>query len=149
MADRSFTLVHYYIPEDMDNLDILNAFGIKKAIQDIRVGDVYSSFPLEGQYHFRFKCKHGSEFVWMDILKPDSKPPIVDGKIVVKASRKTWEGKTKVQATSHPEQNVPTKKPYNFNELLEDFDSPAVSSAKIETKKPPAPTLNVSEDVKF
>ena len=139
MGDKNFTLVYYYIPEDKDDISILNAFGIKKPLHDLRVSDIQSSFPLEGQYHFRFKYKHGPEYVWMDVLKPDAKPPIVDGKIVLKVTRRTWEGKT----SSHVNQTISSKAAYNFNELLEDFESPAVTTTKNEIKKQPAPTPNV------
>ena len=133
MVDRNFTLIYYYVPEDMDDIDVPNAFGIKKGMQDICVSDIQACFPMEGRYHFRFKYKYGTEYVWMDVPKPDSKPPIVDGKIVFKATRKSWEGKTS--------NNVTTAKPVKdvFNGLTDDFESLGINEPKTQ-----APIHNVS-----
>ena len=90
MAEKNFTLMLYYVPEDKDDIDVPNAFGIKKAIDDIRLTDVQSQFPLEGQYHFRFKYKYGSEYVWLDLVNPNCKIPTVDGQVIMKVTRKSW-----------------------------------------------------------
>ncbi len=90
MADGEFTLIYYYVPEDLDDMDIFNAFGIRKAIPDLRLADIQSQFPLPGQYQFRFKYKQGTEYVWLDLVNPNCKIPAVDGKVIVKATRKSW-----------------------------------------------------------
>ncbi len=87
---ENFTLILYYVPEDKDDVDVPNAFGIKKSLQDLRLSDIQSHFPLEGRYYFRFKYKHGSEYVWLDLVNPNCKIPTVDGRVVMKATRRSW-----------------------------------------------------------
>ena len=50
-------------------------------------------FPLEGEYIFRFKIKIGNSVVWMDV-KEDAKIPLFNGKIIMKATRVSWESKS-------------------------------------------------------
>ncbi len=136
MADKNFTLISYYVPEDKDDIEILNAFGIKKAAEDLRLSDISSGFPLEGQYHFRFKYRHGTDFVWLDLVNPNCKLPVVDGKIVMKVARETWDGSSsRVSASASapasihevPEQRAaPAKK----GVLLEGLDSPPLVSSE-------------------
>ena len=40
MSDQGFTLVYYYIPEDLDELGTPNAFAIPKAVNDITLMDI-------------------------------------------------------------------------------------------------------------
>ena len=87
---KNFSLLHYYIPEDKDDLEILNAFAIKKASEEIRLKDIEENFPLEGQYHFRFKYKYMDDYVWMDINNQNCKLPLMNNKIIMKVTRKTW-----------------------------------------------------------
>ena len=137
MSERNFTLVFYYVPEDKDDVDVPNAFGVKKAIQDLRLTDIQAQFPLEGQYHFRFKYKHGTEYVWLDLVNPNCKIPIVDGRIVMKVTRKTWSNDSAKQF-SVPESTpvekviipqVKTQVPKK-GMLLEGLDSPKIIPAE-------------------
>ena len=123
MAGTTLTLIYYYIPEDKDDIDMPNAFGIKKKLEDIRLNDIKIQFPIEGQYHFRFKYKHGSEYVWLDIVNTDCKLPSVEGKIIMKATRKTWEknlNTSNIMQNSNPKEIIRPK-----GKLLEGLDSPA------------------------
>ena len=51
----SFTMIYYHIPEDFDDPEQPNAFGIGKAIDEILLSDIKRLFPIQGTYHFRFK----------------------------------------------------------------------------------------------
>ena len=46
MSESGFTLVFYYIPEDLDELGTPNAYAIGKQINDITLQDIESLFPL-------------------------------------------------------------------------------------------------------
>ena len=59
------------------------------AIDDIRLPDIRSMFPLEGEYIFRFKYKANNTVVWMDINE-ESKIPFYNSKIIMKATRISW-----------------------------------------------------------
>ncbi len=136
MAERNFTLVFYYVPEDKDDVDVPNAFGIKKAIQDLRLTDIQAQFPLEGQYHFRFKYKHGTEYVWLDLVNPNCKIPMIDGRIVMKVTRKSWTNSDSSRSFSVPvdqPMTVPVKSqppPAKKGPLLEGLDSPKIAPAE-------------------
>ena len=48
-------MIYYHIPEDFDDPEQPNAFGIGKAIDEILLSDIKRLFPIQGTYHFRFK----------------------------------------------------------------------------------------------
>jgi len=163
MSERPFTLIFYYVPEDKDELDVPNAFGIKKSLGDIRLGDIQSQFPLEGQYHFRFKFKHGNEYVWLDLMNPNCKLPTFDGKVTMKVTRKTWgnEGNSKSYSSDGekiPAPEIPmapptkTSQPAKKGILLEGLDSPKLIPDNAPTFEinslpgatpPSQPTVNI------
>jgi hypothetical protein len=87
-----FCLVYYYVPEDKDDPEMPNAFGVNIAIEDVKIPDIRRLFPLDGEYIFRFKSKIGSSNVWLDV-KEDAKIPLFNGKIVAKATRVSWESR--------------------------------------------------------
>lgn len=92
MSRKQFTLVHYFVPEDHDNEDTYNAFGVNKHIDDIRLTDIIEKFPMPGEYHFRFKYKLNNLNVWMDINNTNCKlPKIGSDMIIMKVTRKSWE----------------------------------------------------------
>ena len=87
----NFTLVYYYVPEDMDDLAMPNAFAIPKNVADIALADIESLFPLEGggeAYYFRFKYKYSGNSVWLDLSNKSCKVPKVDNRIIMKVTRK-------------------------------------------------------------
>jgi len=102
----AFTLIFYYVPEDGDDQDILNGFAVPKS-SDITLGDVRASFPLEGQYHFRFKHMYQKVAVWMDINNDSCKVPVFNGKIIAKATRISWDSLKKAAA----QQELPVAPP--------------------------------------
>ena len=83
----SYTMVYYYIPEDFDNVDELNAFGISKVIDEIKLSDIRQAFPISGKYHFRFKHLINKNIVWMDLNSDDCKALIFQNKIILKVTR--------------------------------------------------------------
>ncbi len=85
------TIVYYYIPEDREDSDKLNAFLIYKEVESIRLDDIKNNFPLPGEYHYRFKFKFENKNVWIDFNNPDATLPRFEGKLIVKVSRITWE----------------------------------------------------------
>jgi hypothetical protein len=85
------TIVYYYIPEDREDPEKLNAFLIYKEIDSLKINDVKENFPLPGQYHFRFKFKFENKNVWIDFNNPDASLPRYDGKIIMKVTRISWE----------------------------------------------------------
>ena len=61
------------------------------AKEEIKLSDIKNTFPLEGEYIFRFKSKINNAVVWMDINE-DAKIPLFNNKIMMKATRISWEG---------------------------------------------------------
>ncbi|CDW78285.1 UNKNOWN [Stylonychia lemnae] len=88
-AAKPFTLVFYYVPEDKDDLAVPNAYAIPKNVTDITLADIEKHFPLEGDFHFRFKYKYNNQSVWLDLNNKQCKVPKVENKIIMKVSRKT------------------------------------------------------------
>lgn len=88
MSEKQFTLVYYYVPEDLDDPSMPNAFAISKHFDDITLGDIETNFPLQGEFIFRFKYKYNSATVWMDLSNRKCKVPKVDNRIILKVTRK-------------------------------------------------------------
>lgn len=87
MAEKPFSLVYYYIPEDKDDLNIPNAFAVSKNLEDITLADIEQVFPLQGEFIFRFKYKYNGASVWLDLANRKCKVPKVDGRIILKVTR--------------------------------------------------------------
>ena len=90
---KSFTLVFYVIPEDLDDLQFPNAFAIPKAMGDITLSDIESFFPLEGQFQFRFQYQYTDAVVWLDLNNKKVKVPQYNDKIIMKVTRKAPKSK--------------------------------------------------------
>lgn len=50
----ALTNIFYYLPEDNEELSVLNTYTIQKAVDEITLTDIKTYFPLPGEYHFRF-----------------------------------------------------------------------------------------------
>eukprot|EP00933_Yihiella_yeosuensis_P044532 TRINITY_DN39774_c7_g1_i1.p1 TRINITY_DN39774_c7_g1~~TRINITY_DN39774_c7_g1_i1.p1 ORF type:complete len:169 (+),score=36.79 TRINITY_DN39774_c7_g1_i1:64-570(+) len=90
------TLIFYHVPGDGDEEGMPNAFPILKSDGRIFLQDIRGKFPLPGTYHFRFKMKWGSEVsqvAWMDVTNEASQVPMIDGKVICKVTRVSWEAK--------------------------------------------------------
>ena len=72
-------MVYYYIPEDLDELTVPNAYMIPKELGEITLGDVEKHFPLSKEFvdkfHFRFKYKYNDGPVWLDLNNKKIKVP--------------------------------------------------------------------------
>ncbi|KAL3907592.1 MAG: hypothetical protein SGARI_003465, partial [Bacillariaceae sp.] len=111
LSDSSHRLYHYrvfcsssryFIPEDGDLESQPNVFLAPKprhAGAPPSLGQVKDSFPLPGQYHFRFKAplapggdrEKGAMAVWMDMVDERQPVPTWKNGIVVKATRISME----------------------------------------------------------
>jgi hypothetical protein len=85
------TLIYYYVPEDHDDEDTPNVFGVMVSKNNIRLQHLYDNFPLKGSYIFRFKVMYDNIAAWLDLPELDTKLPTYKDKIVVKATRISWE----------------------------------------------------------
>ena len=65
-----------------------NAYAIPKNLNDISLADIEKVFPLDGEFHFRFKYKYNTQQVWLDLNNKQCKVPKYDNKIVMKVTRK-------------------------------------------------------------
>jgi hypothetical protein len=112
MSKAKFCLVYYYVPEDKDDPELPNAFGVNLSIEEVKISDIRRLFPLEGDYIFRFKSKIGSSNVWLDV-KEDAKIPLFNGRIVTKATRTSWESRGDRPTYSAPTSNATQNQAYN------------------------------------
>jgi hypothetical protein len=122
MSKATITLIQYYVPEDKDDISIMNAFVISKPLADIKLSDIIESFPLEGVYHFRFKYSFKGEFVWLDLNNANCKPPQASGAIVMKATRISW-GSKRTHKKSLSSDTPPKVKPAPSSLLIDDMPS--------------------------
>ncbi|KAM3141434.1 hypothetical protein pb186bvf_006552 [Paramecium bursaria] len=90
MANKAFTLVYYIVPQDNDDIESPNAFGISKQQDQITINDIRQGFPLQGQYIFRFRYKTSNHVVWMDMSNPNAQVPTFQNRIFIKATRISW-----------------------------------------------------------
>ena len=119
----SFTMIYYWVPEDNDDPEEPNAFGISKAMDQISIKDIREAFPLVGKYHFRFKNLMNKAIVWMDLNSDDCIALSFQNRIIVKATRISWENiSVKQPTTTQNRVPVSVPQPTSFNL----FDSPTL-----------------------
>ena len=95
------TIIKYFVPEDKDIEDKPNAFIIYKPLDQIRLKDIRDSFPLPGEYIFRFKFQlNNKKNVWLDFNKEDSVIPLFNKNIVIKVSRISWQASKVINHTA-------------------------------------------------
>jgi hypothetical protein len=58
----SSTHVHYWVPVDGDDQANYNMYRMRKPIESITLRDIHESFPLPGDYYFRFKDRYESTY---------------------------------------------------------------------------------------
>jgi hypothetical protein len=85
------TLVYYYVPEDQDDPEYPNVFGVMVGKEHIRLNHIIDNFPLNGTYLFRFKAVYDNVTVWLDFNDLNMKVPMLKNKVYVKATRISWE----------------------------------------------------------
>jgi len=86
------TQVYYYIPEDAESGKQFNCFLVRKPAESITLAVIRENFPLPGDYHFRFQYTYQSSNckVWLDLPSENSSVPLIEGEIIVKATRRNW-----------------------------------------------------------
>ena len=90
MAKKEMTLVYYHVPEDKDDPDCPNVFGVPYNKNQLRLSHIYEAFPLKGTYLFRFKYLAEGQIVWLDLPDMEGKLPTFKDKIYIKATRVSW-----------------------------------------------------------
>eukprot|EP00747_Dinoflagellata_sp_TGD_P189535 gnl/TRDRNA2_/TRDRNA2_49961_c0_seq1.p2 gnl/TRDRNA2_/TRDRNA2_49961_c0~~gnl/TRDRNA2_/TRDRNA2_49961_c0_seq1.p2 ORF type:complete len:188 (+),score=49.32 gnl/TRDRNA2_/TRDRNA2_49961_c0_seq1:185-748(+) len=90
--DSKPMFVYYYLPSDNDEEEHPNTFSVVQQGKGIKLRDIKARFPLPGSYHWRFKMKWESAFVWMDVTNEDSIVPVFGEKIIAKVLRLNWDG---------------------------------------------------------
>lgn len=99
------TIVRYFVPEDKDTEDKPNAFIINKPQDQLRLKDLRESFPLPGEYHFRFKFQlNPKKAVWLDFNREESAMPCFNKQIIIKVSRISWQSS---KIINHTEEEFP------------------------------------------
>ena len=79
-------MIKYIICEDGDDEFHPNAFNVS-GHSSPTLGIIKKSFPVPGDYHFRFLTTLGHSKVWIDILDNTASVPFHDGSIFMKVSR--------------------------------------------------------------
>lgn len=80
--------IRYFIPEDGDDPQHPNVFKLPdNNKQSLVLSDIIRSFPIPGEYHFRFLKDLGKLTVWMDVVEPQAVVPTFQGQIFIKATR--------------------------------------------------------------
>ena len=85
------TLIYYHVPEDKDDPECPNVYGVPASKHTISLATIHESFPLNGSYLFRFKLDHQGNQVWLDLPDPSSKVPLYKDRVVIKATRVSWQ----------------------------------------------------------
>lgn len=90
MSKKEMTLVYYHVPQDRDDPECPNVFGVPFGKTNLRLVHIYEAFPLKGTYLFRFKYNCEGQTVWLDLPDLEAKLPTFKDKIIVKATRVSW-----------------------------------------------------------
>ncbi len=123
-------MIYYWVPEDKDDAEECNAFGIEKRINEVTIKDIREAFPVPGRYHFRFKFLMNKEVVWMDMVNDECVALLFQNRVVVKATRISWEpDKEAKKEQAAPRVEVKVVQPTMFNV----FDSPPKKSQEGNT----------------
>ncbi|CAD8160404.1 unnamed protein product [Paramecium pentaurelia] len=62
-----------------------------KQVDQITLKDIKTSFPLQGEYIFRFRYKTMHNTVWLDLPTDTSQIPLFNNRILIKATRISWD----------------------------------------------------------
>lgn len=84
-------MIRYCIPADGDDFSHPNVFRLKDKIKSydrVALKQIKASFPLRGEFHFRFKSMVGNRCcVWLDISNDAAFVPVFEGQIIMKVAR--------------------------------------------------------------
>lgn len=148
------TLVYYYVPEDKDDPDCPNVFGVSQSKANIRLPHIYQQFPLKGSYLFRFKYNNEGSPVWLDLPHVSSKIPLFKDRIIMKATRVSW-NQSKLHSQYKDKEKPKTVTPVKpdidfFDEKQSNLPKQPEKKSSIEVKESkPAVTQNGHKDTTF
>ncbi len=155
----TYATPRYFLPADGDDEDTPNVFLAPKSSRPgypPLLGQIKSSFPLSGSYHFRFKTPivpgtdrdKNAVAVWMDCVDDSAPVPMWQNSIIAKVTRISLDDGDDELAGSdfstpgvaRTESNVSTAQPraaesfnnvsnHSSNSLLGAFDEPLVPAA--------------------
>ncbi|CAH0481745.1 unnamed protein product [Peronospora belbahrii] len=79
-------MLNYFVPEDGDSSDHLNVVPLPR-VDLLRLQHIKQSFPLPGNFHFRFKTEFEGTYVWLDVVNDTDPVPDYNGLVICKISR--------------------------------------------------------------
>lgn len=160
--------VRYFVPEDGDDANHPNVFCVDRMNT---LDDVKRSFPLSGNFHFRFMKELDKMTVWMDIVDSSTPLPTYQGGIFIKANRIRSSSSTRSEPPQASKSNLsstnsvssssvppaktsspiaPVRQPsetlLNMDIHDEDFGGPATSPQPVAASSPVPPAENVFGD---
>lgn len=119
--------IRYFVPEDGDDASHPNVYQTDKANT---LDDVKRSFPLSGNFHFRFLKEIEKMTVWLDITDNSAPLPSYQGGLFIKASR--------LKGTSSSSERKPVDRSSNVESAA---NGPSLnrSTSSSSSVPPPAP----------
>jgi len=138
-------LIKYFIPEDGDDEKHPNVFFLKRAPtqQDLTLREIKKSFPIPGNYHFRFLTNIASYTVWLDVVNDDDTAPSFENGIFCKINRipnKTFGSddirKSQIERHSQEEQTQSRNETSNNNHSKQPQQPPPSRVASSDPSKP-------------
>ncbi|KAG7390153.1 hypothetical protein PHYPSEUDO_008607 [Phytophthora pseudosyringae] len=111
-------MLNYFVPEDGDSSDHLNVVPLPR-VDQLRLQHVKKSFPLPGDFHFRFKTAFEGTYVWLDVVGDADPVPDFNGLVVCKISRVQ-----RVSSTRAAERTEPPKAQVEAPDLIETSEPP-------------------------
>ncbi|KAJ0412260.1 hypothetical protein ATCC90586_006646 [Pythium insidiosum] len=87
-------MLNYFIPEDGDTSDHMNVVPLPR-VDQLKLQHIKKSFPLPGDFHFRFKTAFEGTYVWLDVTNDADPVPDYNGLIVSKIARVQRESSTR------------------------------------------------------
>ncbi|CAK81898.1 unnamed protein product (macronuclear) [Paramecium tetraurelia] len=127
---KQFTLIYYVVPQDNDDVEIPNAFGIGKQVDQITLKDIKTSFPLQGEYIFRFRYKTSHNTVWLDLPTDTAQIPLFNSRILIKATRISWDIK------NNQNQSTSSSQQLNASPQQQNQNQPVISQAFAQFQQP-------------
>ncbi|KAG3102344.1 hypothetical protein PI124_g12480 [Phytophthora idaei] len=111
-------VLNYFVPEDGDSSDHLNVVPLPR-VDQLRLQHVKKSFPLPGDFHFRFKTAFEGTYVWLDVVNDADPVPDFNGLVICKISRVQRESLTRP-----PERTETPKVQVEAPDLIETSEPP-------------------------
>ncbi|CAI5719301.1 unnamed protein product [Hyaloperonospora brassicae] len=122
-------MLNYFVPEDGDTSDHLNVVPLPR-VDQLQLQHVKSSFPLPGEFHFRFKMAFEGTYVWLDVVNDTDAVPDFNGLVICKISR--------VQTESNVcdvEQKDVVKAQVEASDLIETLEVPLSPTKREEPQR--------------